>query len=197
MRAQYGEAWDNIRGRAERYRASGDRLATASFQSKLFDHARVRRAEEVDQTRRGALSEYTEANFPAKRQPLLSTAPIYPDLEKLTLTFSLTKMREWLGPDDDFVKKVLGKKSPAELASELIDGTGLAAWSFAKNSSMPMWPARGVDRSDDRVRPRDRSGASRGPQGSEDDLTPRDQVSEQIADASSWSRAARAIRMRP
>ena len=61
------------------------------------------------------------------RQQLLSSAPIYPDLEKLTLTFSLTKLREWLGPDDDFVNKVLGKKSPAALASELIDGTGLAS----------------------------------------------------------------------
>ena len=34
-------------------------------------------------------------------------------------------MREALGPDDPFVKKVLGKKSPAQLAAELIDGTGL------------------------------------------------------------------------
>jgi hypothetical protein len=46
-------------------------------------------------------------------------------MEKLGLTFSLTKMREVLGPDDPFVKKVLGKKSPAALAAELVDGTGL------------------------------------------------------------------------
>ena len=59
------------------------------------------------------------------RQSILSTAPIYPELEKMTLTFSLTKLREALGPDDDFVKKVLGKKSPAALAAELVDGTGL------------------------------------------------------------------------
>ncbi|HZV21475.1 MAG TPA: S46 family peptidase, partial [Hyphomicrobiales bacterium] len=50
----------------------------------------------------------------------------YPELEKLTFTFSLTKLREVLGPDDPFVKKVLGKKSPEQLASELIDGTRLA-----------------------------------------------------------------------
>ena len=77
-------------------------------------------------TRRGCAS-ITDANFPVTRQSLLSTAPIYPELEKLTLTFSLTKLREALGPDDPFVKKVLGRKSPAQLAAELVDGTGLTS----------------------------------------------------------------------
>jgi Peptidase S46 len=72
------------------------------------------------------LPEYTNSNFPFQRQAILSSAPIYPELEKLTLTFSLTKLREVLGPDDDFVKKVLGSKAPAALAAELVDGTGLA-----------------------------------------------------------------------
>jgi hypothetical protein len=57
---------------------------------------------------------------------MFSTAPIYPELERLRLTFSLTKMREALGSDHSFVKKVLGKKSPAQLATELVDGTKLA-----------------------------------------------------------------------
>ncbi len=71
------------------------------------------------------LPEYTDANFPAVKQSLTAAAPIYPELEKLNLTFSLTKLREELGPDDPFVKKVLGKKSPEQLAAELIDGTKL------------------------------------------------------------------------
>lgn len=130
MRAQYGAAWDNIRATLERYRSQQDRLgASGSFEGKLFGHALtlVRRATEATKPDAARLSEYTEANFPAKRQSLLSTAPIYPELEKLVLTFSLTKMRERLGPDDAFVKKVLGRKSPAQLAAELIDGTGLAS----------------------------------------------------------------------
>ena len=72
------------------------------------------------------LPEYTVSNFPALRQALLAEEPIYPELEKLTLTFALTKMREGSGPDDPFVKRVLGKKSPAELASALIGGSKLA-----------------------------------------------------------------------
>jgi hypothetical protein len=71
------------------------------------------------------LREYTAANFPSLKQSLTAEAPIYPELEKLTLTFSLTKLREALGTDDPFVKEVLGKKSPAQLAAELIDGTKL------------------------------------------------------------------------
>ena len=115
MRAQYGAAWDNIRATLERYRSQRDRLgASGSFEGKLFGYALtlVRRATEATKPDAARLSEYTEANFPAKRQSLLSTAPIYPELEKLVLTFSLTKMRERLGPDDAFVKKVLGRKSP-------------------------------------------------------------------------------------
>lgn len=41
-------------------------------------------------------------------------------------TASLTKMREELGPDDPFVKQVLGPESPAELAARLVQGTKLA-----------------------------------------------------------------------
>ena len=69
--------------------------------------------------RRGRRSRTTSAcgihrpPLPDHAAAILSTAPIYPELEKLTLTFSLTKLREVLGPDDPFVKKVLGKKSPA------------------------------------------------------------------------------------
>ena len=43
------------------------------------------------------------------------------------LTFWLTKMRETLGPDDPLVKKMLGMKSPAALAAELVDGSALAS----------------------------------------------------------------------
>jgi hypothetical protein len=46
-------------------------------------------------------------------------------LETFRLGYSLTKLREDLGADHPFVKKVLGKKSPDELAKELIAGAKL------------------------------------------------------------------------
>jgi hypothetical protein len=87
----------------------------------------VRYAAEASKPDEARLPEYTNANFPTVRQSIQSTAPIYPELEKLTLTFSLTKLREVLGPDDPFVKKVLGRKSPEQRAADLIDGTGLTS----------------------------------------------------------------------
>src|SRR5262249_52995759 len=97
------------------------------FNSALLKRARVlvRHAAEKTKPDTERLSDYTDANFPELRQDLLSEAPIYRDLEKLKLTFSLTKLRELLGPDDDFVRKVLGKQSPAQFAAELVDKTRL------------------------------------------------------------------------
>jgi hypothetical protein len=131
LKAQYAGVWDNIRATLERARAGRERYAYTegglAFRSRLFGHAKslVRHAVEAGKPDGERLPEHTNANFPILRQSLASTAPIYPELEKLTLTFSLTKMREVLGPDDAFVKKVLGRKSPAELARELVDGTTL------------------------------------------------------------------------
>jgi hypothetical protein len=131
LREQYRTVWDNIRGTLDRYRNMRDRYTFteggSGLRSQLFGHALslVRYAAEAGKPDEQRLQEYTNANFPITRQSILSTAPIYPEMEKLMLTFSLTKLREVLGPDDPFVKKVLGKKSPAQLAADLIDGTGL------------------------------------------------------------------------
>jgi hypothetical protein len=72
------------------------------------------------------LREYADAALPQLTQGLFSTAPVYPEFETFLLTHALTRMREKLGADDPFVKKVLGQKSPAELAAELVQGTRLA-----------------------------------------------------------------------
>ena len=133
LRAQYGAVWDNIRGTLDRYRSIRDRQAFteggAGLRSQLFGYAKtlVRYAAESSKPDEARLPEYTDANFPITRQSITSTAPIYPELETLTLTFSLTKLREVLGPDDPFVRKVLGKKSPAQLAADLVGGTGLTS----------------------------------------------------------------------
>jgi hypothetical protein len=132
LREQYGAAWDNLRGALERYRAIRDRQVFTEggqgFRSRLFGIAKtlVRHATEATKPDEARLAEYTDENFRGQRQGLTSRAPIYPALEKLTLTFSLTKLRETLGADDPFVRKVLGNKAPAQLAAELIDGTRLA-----------------------------------------------------------------------
>jgi Peptidase S46 len=132
LREQYGQAWDNIQATLDRFRPVRDRYVFTEgglgFRSYLFRFAKalVRHADEAAQPDAQRLREFTDANFPAQRQALLSQAPIYPELEKLTFAFSLARLREALGADDPFVRKVLGTGEPAAVAAELIDKTKLA-----------------------------------------------------------------------
>jgi hypothetical protein len=131
LQAEYGAAWDNFRATIEQYRGWRERYRfTAGGQglrSDLFAIARtlVRHAAEVKKPDEQRLPEFTSFNLPSLVRRLDSMPPIHPELDKVMLTFSLTKLREALGPDDPFVKTVLGRKSPRELATEVIDGTGL------------------------------------------------------------------------
>jgi len=131
LKVQYGAAWDDLQALLRRSRQGREErsfVGGGAFDSVLFDHALtlLRYPVETKKSDDLRLPEFSEAKSPALRQRMFSTAPIYPALEKLRLTFSLTKMREALGPDHAFVKKVLGKKSPAQLAAELVDDTKLA-----------------------------------------------------------------------
>jgi hypothetical protein len=55
----------------------------------------------------------------------LSEAPTHDELDIELMTYALTKFREKLTPDDAFVQKILGKKSPREMATEIIKNTTL------------------------------------------------------------------------
>jgi hypothetical protein len=101
--------------------------APYGFRGDLFANARilVRLAAEAPKPNGERLREFTDGRLPAIESRLASTAPIHPDLEIELLTFSLTKLREMLGPDDALVKNVLGKKSPRQLATEAVKGTKL------------------------------------------------------------------------
>jgi Peptidase S46 len=98
-----------------------------AFGSKLFRYARtlVRAADELPKPNETRLKEFRDSALPQLKQSLFSKAPIYDELETFRLSYTLTKMREVLGADHPFVKKVLGKKAPEELAQELISGTRL------------------------------------------------------------------------
>jgi hypothetical protein len=97
------------------------------FSSTYFQIARslVRGADELPKPNGERLTEYRDSVLPALTQKLFSTAPIHDELEIEKLTFSLTKLRELLGADDPFVRKVLGRRSPREVAVDLIGRTAL------------------------------------------------------------------------
>ncbi|HSN71525.1 MAG TPA: S46 family peptidase, partial [Steroidobacteraceae bacterium] len=100
----------------------------AGFLSELFNHARrlVRAAEERSKPNEERLREFAESNLPKIQATVLGDTPIYPEFEQMKLAFSLEKLREWLGPDDPIVRRLLGEESPESLAARLVSGTQLA-----------------------------------------------------------------------
>jgi hypothetical protein len=133
LKGSTGPAWDKVADALRAYDQIRTRLSYLErgygFRSALFGYALtlVRFADEMNVPNEKRLREYTDANLPAVRQDLASTAPVYPELEIATLSLSLTKLREVLGADDPFVKSVLGPKSPDELAAELVNASKLAS----------------------------------------------------------------------
>ncbi|MEP6885530.1 MAG: S46 family peptidase [Gammaproteobacteria bacterium] len=99
----------------------------AGFTSALFRDARllVRGADERNKPNVDRLREFTEASLPAIQRELYAQVPVYPELEVLTLSMSLERMREWLGPDHPIVRRLLSKESPDALATRLIAETKL------------------------------------------------------------------------
>jgi len=99
----------------------------AGFNSHLFSYARtlVRAAAERGKDNTARLREYRDAALPRVQQRLLAPVPAYPALEKMTLSYSLERMREWLGPDAAIVRQLLVKDSPDTLAARAVDGSKL------------------------------------------------------------------------
>jgi hypothetical protein len=119
------------------------------FNSHLFRYARalVRAAAERAKPNMARLREYTDAALPRIEQSLGAPIPIYPELEGITLVFSLERMREWLGPDDPMIRRILAKESPDQLAQRTISGTKLGD----PAERLRLWKggAAAVDASDD------------------------------------------------
>lgn len=125
-------AWSEIEKAQERYREIYDRYlfieAGAGFNSRLFGFARqlVRAGAERQKPNEARLREYADSNLPKVAAGVLGQTPLYPDFEQVTLSFSLDKLREILGPDDPLVRKLLSTESPESLATQLVTGSKLA-----------------------------------------------------------------------
>jgi hypothetical protein len=94
----------------------------AGFNSILFRYARLllRGADERAKPNTERLREFTDSMLPRIEQQLYARVPIYAEVETLTLSFSLQRMREWLGPDYPMVRSLLAKESPETLAVRVV-----------------------------------------------------------------------------
>jgi hypothetical protein len=131
LRASIGDPWTRIEG-AEKAQAAFLLRHTyledaTGFNSRPFRYARslLRGTAERDKPNADRLREYTDAALPRLEQQLAAPTPVYPDLEELTLSYSLERMREWLGPDDPTVRRLLATESPDSLAHKLVTGSKL------------------------------------------------------------------------
>jgi len=99
----------------------------AGLDSLLFRFARilVRAADERTKPNEERLREYTDGALPRLEQTLGANIPLYADLETLKLSFSIERMREYLGPDHSLVRHLLARESPQTFALNIIAGTRL------------------------------------------------------------------------
>ena len=132
LAAATGDPWADI-GKAEDAYRSIELPYTwvelgAGFNSALYNYARtlVRGAAERAKPNTERLREYRDSALPRVARRLTAPLPIYPQLEKLTLSFSTERMREWLGPDAPLVRRLLAAESPDALAARVVDGSKLA-----------------------------------------------------------------------
>ena len=129
---QFGGAWDAIAKGVQvqreiflpymylEFRRNGFQGDLAAFARTL-----IRVGVEKQKPNGERLREYRDSNLPSIEQTLLSTAPVYKDLEVARLTYSLENMRDVLGADNGAVKKVLNGRTPAEVAKAAVEGSKL------------------------------------------------------------------------
>ena len=126
----YGGLWDAIADAVRKdqaYRVAYGALERGLRSSKLFSMARglVRHGDEMGKPNGERLREFGDSRLPQMKAQVLVNQPIYDELEISLLTWSLTRMRADLGADHPVIKRVFGKLSPAQIASNAVRNTRL------------------------------------------------------------------------
>ncbi|MBA3666832.1 MAG: S46 family peptidase [Sphingomonas sp.] len=103
-------------------------------QGDLYGYASklVRASEERAKPNDHRLPGYSDSALPLIEKQVLDDRPITPWVDQLMLEWSLSKAREYLGPDDADAKLMLGKESPEGLAARLVAGTRMGDPAYRK-----------------------------------------------------------------
>jgi hypothetical protein len=129
MKDLYGGAWDEIANAMKYQRENYPRyaLTEAALPGRFASMARtiVRVAEEKTKPNEKRLRGFQDQALPTLEQQLYSTAPISRELELTQVTAGFEQLQQELGKDDALVRAVLGDKSPADRAAEIINATKL------------------------------------------------------------------------
>jgi hypothetical protein len=133
-KAAYGKAWDQI---ALAVKKSQTRYKEQYFHGLYSGYAGlaqqiVQYVAEIKKPDGQRLAGYHEAQLESLRLTLFSPAPIYPEMEIARMTGALELDLAEAGPNDPWVRLVLGGKTPRETAEALVKGTKLGDAAFRK-----------------------------------------------------------------
>ncbi|MCJ2181522.1 S46 family peptidase [Novosphingobium sp. 1949] len=132
--AAIGDPWAQVDKAVDAYRTLYVPYRYDAPTSTLYGYAQtlVFAAAERAKPNAERLPGYTDSDLPLTEKRLLDPTPLYPWLDQLEMSWSLSKAREYLGVDDPQSKLLLGKESPEGLAGRLISGTRLADPAYRK-----------------------------------------------------------------
>jgi hypothetical protein len=131
LKQQYGTVWDTLSAAMKSYAEIYERsLLFETFAvrgSTLFSFARGinRYAEEIEKPNDDRLRGFNDANIPNLKRIFSRDVPVYPEFETIMLANGLTALAERF-PDDETVKKLLGGKTPMDVAQAAVSASKLA-----------------------------------------------------------------------
>jgi hypothetical protein len=127
-KAAYGKSWDQIAAAQKKFET---RFKEQYFHGLYSGYANlatqiVQYVAEIKKPDGQRLAGFHESQLESLKQQLFSPAPTYPEMEIARITGALELDLAEAGPNDPWVKLVLGGKSPREVAEALVRGTKLA-----------------------------------------------------------------------
>lgn len=126
--ADTGNPWATVDEAVEAYRTLylPYRFIEPSGDIYGYAHSLVMAAQEREKPNAERLPGYTESALPLLEKQITDARPVYPWLDELQMSWSLSKAREYLGPDDSDARLLLGTESPEQLAERLVTGSRLS-----------------------------------------------------------------------
>jgi hypothetical protein len=123
-----GDPWAGVAAIQQKIAARAAEARLANFGgSRLLQKAGeiVQYVSEIRKPNEKRYEEFVDAKLDSLRNELYSSAPVYLDLEEVTLGDQLRLALDSLGPDHPFVKAALQGRTPAEAAKQALAGTKL------------------------------------------------------------------------
>ncbi|RIV81359.1 S46 family peptidase [Aurantiacibacter xanthus] len=126
--AAIGDPWAEVDTAVQAYRALylPYRFIEPTGDLYGYAHSLVMAAQERAKPNGERLPGYTDSALPLLEKRITDERPVYPWLDQLAMSWSLSKAREYLGVDDADSQLLLGKESPEQLSQRLVTGTRLA-----------------------------------------------------------------------